>query len=364
MATVGQRQFACNGCGAAIEFAPGTASMKCPYCGTQTSIETAESVKNDYAAYVAAPHAPLADIPPFTVACGNCGTSTTTTAISSRCTSCKSALVVTEDAAGQLKSPDGIVPFLVDKERAGKEFREWSGSRWFAPNALKKVVKADNMVGTYLPHWGFDDNTTTDYTGQRGEHYWETETYTDIGPKGEMVTRTREVQKTQWYPASGRVSRAFVDVLCPGVTSPDAHTLEKLGPWSTRGSTGYQTEFLAGFDTPRYTVPAEAGFAEAQRQMAEQIERDCRDDIGGDEQRVRTMHTIDSDVLFRLLLMPLWLATYAFSGRTYHVYVNANTGEVIGERPYSWVKITLAIAVAVAVLVAIFIAYKTSGGSS
>ena len=60
-----------------------------------------------------------------------------------------------------------VVPFAVDKDRADKEFKDWASSRWFAPNALKKVVKTDSMTGSYLPHWGFDDKTTTDYQGER-----------------------------------------------------------------------------------------------------------------------------------------------------------------------------------------------------
>ncbi len=148
----------------------------------------------------AARRTPLADLAPFSVSCRNCGATQTTTAVSSRCPSCKGALVVTDDLGGQLKSPDGIVTFLVDKERADKEFVEWSSSRWFAPNALKKVIRTDSMVGAYVPHWGFDDKTTTDYTGQRGEHYWETETYTEM-VNGKSETRTRQVQHTRWYRA-------------------------------------------------------------------------------------------------------------------------------------------------------------------
>jgi hypothetical protein len=136
--------------------------------------------------------------------------------------------------------------------------------------------------------------------------------------------------------------------------------LEKLGPWSADTATGYESEFLAGFDTPRYTVPADAGFDEARRTMAEQIEQDCRDDIGGDEQQVSSMDTADHDVLFRLLLFPLWIATYVFGGHTYHVYVNANTGKVHGERPYSAVKITLLVILALAVIAAGIAIYKSS----
>ncbi|MGZ4442656.1 MAG: hypothetical protein ACXVXC_05815 [Nocardioidaceae bacterium] len=356
-----QRQYPCTSCGAGLEFAPGTASMVCPYCGTRTAIAVAQSHKHDYAAYARTAHPDPAGLPPFSVACAGCGSTQSTTALSGRCPSCKGALVVTDDLGGRLKLPDGIVPFVVGKDRADQEFKDWSSSRWFAPNALKKVVRTDSMVGSYVPHWGYDDKTTTDYTGRRGEHYWETETYTvTVGDHQE--TRTRQVQRTRWYPASGRVSRDFVDVLVSSVDVPDAHLLDKLGPWSTTDVTGYEPEFLAGFDTPRYTVTAESGFARAQREMAAQIERDCRHDIGGDEQQVTSMATTDRDVLFRLLLMPLWIATYVFSGRTYHVYVNANTGKVIGERPYSVVKIVLLV---VTVLVAIGVAvavYKTSRG--
>lgn len=356
-----QRQYPCASCGAALEFAPGTSSMACPYCGSRTGIAAEQSQKHDYAAYSGVPHPAPAAVPPFSVVCAGCGSARTTTAISSRCPACNGALVVTDCLDGQLSPPDGIVPFVVGKDRAGDEFKQWSGSRWFAPNALKKVVRTDSMVGSYVPFWGFDDKTATDYVGERGEHYYETETYTvTVGDHEE--TRTREVQRTRWYRASGHVTREFVDLTVPAVTEPDPRTLEKLGPWSTADATGYEPQYLAGFDTPRYTVAATDGFTEARRRMAAQIEKDCRRDIGGDEQRVTSMRTTDADVLFRLLLMPLWLATYVFGGKTYHVYVNANTGEVVGERPYSAVKIGLLVLAVLAVVVFVVVAVRTSRG--
>lgn len=356
-----QRQYPCASCGAALEFVPGTSSMVCPYCGSRTGITAEQSQKHDFTAYSGVPHPALASLPPFAVVCAGCGSRRTTTAISSRCPACNSALLVTDGLDGQLESPDGIVPFVVSKDRAGSEFKDWSGSRWFAPNALKKVVRTDSMVGSYLPFWGFDDRTATDYVGRRGEHYYETETYT-VTVDGHQETRTRQVQHTRWYPASGRVCRDFVDLTVPAVAFPDLRTLEKLGPWTTADATGYEPQYLAGFDTPRYTVSAVDGFAEARRRMATQIEKDCLRDIGGDEQRLTSMHTTDSEVLFRLLLMPLWLATYAFGGKTYHVYVNANTGEVIGERPYSVVKIALLVLVVLVVVAAVVVGVQTSRG--
>ena len=38
-------------------------------------------------------------------------------------------------------------------------------------------------------------------------------------------------------------------------------------------------------------------------------------------------------------LLPLWMFVYRYGDKPFHVYVNGATGEVQGERPYSWVKI-------------------------
>jgi hypothetical protein len=357
----GQHQYQCPSCGAALQFAPGTAGMVCPYCQAKLDIDlpVAGSPKNDYLTYTGQPHTPVAQLPAFSLTCRNCGSAQQQVAIAGRCPSCRSPLVVSDDLGGQLKSPDGVVPFTVDQAKAAVCFREWTSSRWFAPSALKKISRTASMSGSYLPHWGFDDRTTTDYTGQRGDHYYTTETYT-TQENGQTVTNTRQVQHTAWSHAAGRVSRDFVDVLATGVSSPDADVLEKLGPWSTAAATGYQSEYLAGFDSPRYDIDADAGFAAARQDMAAVIEDDCRGDIGGDEQRVDQMSTQDRDVLFRLLLLPLWIATYVAGGKTFDVYVNANTGEVIGERPYSAYKIVAAVVAAIAAIAAAWLLYNAN----
>lgn len=352
----GQHQYSCSSCGAALEFAPGTTALACPYCGARTAITLVGSLKHDYATYLATAPQSLTGLDPFSLQCGNCGSMQSTTALSSRCPTCKGALVVSDDLGGRLKRPDGVVPFVITKDRASASFKDWAGSRWFAPNALKEVLHTDSMVGAYVPHWGFDDRTITDYAGRRGEHYWETETYT-VSVNGQQETRTRQVQRTRWYPTSGRVWLDFVDVLAPAVRTPDARTLVKLGPWKASAATSFEPQLLAGFDTPRYTVTSEDGYAHARRQMVSQIESACRRDIGGDEQQLTTVRTTDTDVLFRLLLMPLWMATYIVGGRVFRVYVNANTGQVVGERPYSAVKIALLAVTIVAAIVAGLLIY-------
>jgi hypothetical protein len=92
--------------------------------------------------------------------------------------------------------------------------------------------------------------------------------------------------------------------------------------------------------------------------MASAIREDCRADIGGDEQRVDELNTADADILFRILLLPRWIATYIAGAKTFHVFVNANTGEVIGERPYSAVKIVAAVVATLSAITIFYLLYQ------
>jgi hypothetical protein len=59
--------------------------------------------------------------------------------------------------------------------------------------------------------------------------------------------------------------------------------------------------------------------------------------------------------MFKLMLLPVWVAVYLYAGKTFNVLVNGRTGEVAGERPYSALKIALAIALAVIVIAAVIV---------
>ena len=44
---------------------------------------------------------------------------------------------------------------------------------------------------------------------------------------------------------------------------------------------------------------------------------------------------------YRNLLLPVWVNAFRYHGRTYRVLINAETGRVAGDRPYSRIKIFL-----------------------
>jgi len=180
---------------------------------------------------------------------------------------------------------------------------------------------------------------------------------TDTVPdgRGGTTTRTRQEQRTRWTPVAGHVARGFDDVVVRASTTLPAERLDKAGPWDLRTAVGYEPEYLAGFSALRYDVDPDAGRAQAQAEMETVIESDCRADIGGDEQHVGRMNVQYAMVMFKLVLLPLWIAGYLYAGKTYQVMINANTGEVVGERPLSKVKIALAVLAGLIVVAAIVV---------
>ncbi|MEV4134230.1 hypothetical protein AB0J72_18915 [Dactylosporangium sp. NPDC049742] len=344
-----QTQYPCAGCGANVEFAPGTTALRCPYCGHETQIApaTRQIAEHDWNQFAGLPRKPIALLAKHVFKCQNCGAATESDAISDRCRFCGAA-VVAEVNPGDQVVPEAVLPFALTKQQLRAQLRTWAASRWFAPNGLKKVTEAESAKSTYLPHWTYDTRTVSHYQGQRGEHYWVTETYTENGE-----TKTRQVRKTRWHHASGTVGRTFDDVLVTGTTKVTQEHLDALEPWPLPDAQPFHAQYLAGHETLRYDVEPETGLDQAKRKIAPVIEQDCRHDIGGDEQRVDHVDTEYHDLTFKLMLLPVWLACYIYAGKTYNIQVNGRTGEVAGERPYSTAKIAAAITAAVLLIAAI-----------
>ena len=359
--------FSCTSCGAQMTYAPGTTAMRCPSCGTEQQIESQlQIVEHSYDAWAAVPPKPVALIGKQVLTCEGCGATTETDEYSDICQFCGGALVVASEPDG-LIVPEAVVPFALNRTTANMAYAAWVKSRWFAPNALKAVGSTDAIKGTYVPHWTFDAKTQSDYVGERGEHYYVTETVPVSDGKGGTHMETMEVMRTRWSPASGHVARDFDDVVVPANRRLPIDRLDKMGPWNLTVAKHFDPHYLAGYAALRYDLDPDAGLAVAKTQMQDVITGDCRGDIGGDEQRVTQLSVQYTALMFKLVLLPIWVASYLYAGKRYQVMINANTGEVVGDRPYSKVKIAFAVLgalIVIAAIVAIYLAASSSGGSS
>ena len=200
-----QRQFPCHQCGAALQFEPGKSVLVCQYCGAQTPVpQSAELIQElDYLVYLNGLPAGESGDEKLTVHCSGCGAETHLgpNVTADKCVFC-GAPVVAGQQSKRLIKPKALLPFAVARQKAQEDFRAWIASLWFAPGDLQKSAEAGRLSGVYVPYWTFDTDARSSYVGERGDDYWETETYTEF-VNGQAETRTRQVQRTRWWPASG-----------------------------------------------------------------------------------------------------------------------------------------------------------------
>jgi hypothetical protein len=343
----------CKDCGGNLKYLPGTPFLNCEYCGAKNDIASEKSApveELDFESFLNE-KAHLEDKQEIsTVKCTNCAASTTLkpNVTSSNCPYCDTPLVVQNASTSSIIKPSHLLPFKIDRKKSTQLFVEWSGGLWFAPSKIKEYAQhsAEKLNGIYMPYWTYDTNTVSSYTGMRGTYYYVTETYTDSQGK----SQTRQVRKTNWFPAIGTVYNDFDDVLIVSSKSLPEKLANELEPWDLNELTAYNDNYLSGFVTESYQVNLKEGFEKAKDRMKDKIYSTVKYDIGGDEQQVTSVDTVYNDITFKHILLPVWLSSYKYKDKVYRFLVNARTGEVQGERPYSAIKIALLVISIVAVV--------------
>ncbi len=356
------KQFPCSSCGARLEFSPGAATLKCPYCSQQNQIpQSANDIQElDFYEYFARATEQGDAQEVQTVKCQSCNaTSTMQPNLSmSHCPFCGAQLQAHAKTARVIK-PGAILPFRVPKDKALHLFREWLGSLWFAPGGLKEYAARDGGVkGMYIPYWTFDAQSTTWYDGQRGEDYYVTEQYNETDDDGKTVSRSRQIRHTRWYSASGTVWKQFDDLLILAGGSLPSDIINELEPWNLKKLVPYQDEYMSGFQSEVYQIDLGAGFERGKTGMDQAIREAIKQDIGGDQQQITTVRTQFDNITFKHILLPVWISAYKYRNKSYRFLINGDTGEVQGERPWSVAKIALTVVGVIILLILIALVLK------
>lgn len=365
------RRFPCDSCGATMRFDPTAGRLLCDHCGNTADLDTRargpwaqeKAIRElDFEAALRN-QLPEAELETTKVLnCPNCGAQVEfePAVHAAECPFCATPIVTGTGENRHIK-PRAVAPFVLDEDAAHKAMKEWLGRLWFAPSGLTKYArrKGARMDGVYVPYWTFDAQTRSRYRGQRGTIYYESRRVVVNGK-----STVQKVAKVRWRNVAGQVARFFDDVLVLGARSLPKRFTDALPPWDLSLLEPYAPEYLAGLRAEAYTIPLDEAFHEARETMDRVIERDVRFDIGGDRQRVTGIDTDLSDVTFKHILLPVWIAAYRYRGKSYRFVVNGQTGRVQGERPWSSLKITLAVLVALLAAAALGYAFALQEGGT
>ena len=338
-----QRELTCPSCAGNLVYAPGTNLMRCEHCGAEVEI-TDEPVENieelDFEAYIENNIGSIETQTLHTVRCKSCGAhvSLAENVTSDRCPFCSSILVVTDTISETQIKPGLLLPFDLDNQEATERFKRWIAGLWFAPSKLKTLATPTAIAGIYFPNDTATTEIYTTYSGQRGDNYT-----TTIPVVRNGRTEHQTVVRTRWRGVSGAVDVQFDDMLVTASNSLTQKEANALEPWDLEQAVSYNEMYLSGYRTEAYQVDLQQGFGLAQKRMDTTIRNEIHRDIGGDHQRIHHHSTNYSNITFKHALLPVYISSFRYKNKVFRFLINARTGRVYGQRPYSTLKIMGAI---------------------
>ena len=345
-------KFPCPACGGGMFFDPESGGMKCEFCENTIEFEKEGEGIKEYD-FFDAPTEPVDDEAwgeNISIKCSNCGAETILNpeAISDFCAFCGSAHIVKQDQISGIP-PESVLPFAITRKIAKQSFRHWLRKRFFAPRALKTETSVAKLNGTYVPYWTYDSSVSYVYSAQAGTHYNVT-AYRTVGSKRESYQQ----QKTRWRNVHGNSKKDFDDIQIRATDKVPPNILGGLEPFPLKDLAVFKPEFLSGFIAERYSINLQDGWESAKQKINSDLESEIRDAVAADEVRDVKLACTYNNVLYKHILVPIWLSTYLFKDKTYQIMVNGANGRVSGTAPVSVGKVILTVFVVLAIAAALF----------
>jgi hypothetical protein len=361
MDALAQKKFTCPACGGEAQWNPAKDALVCPFCGTTSPVHAELLPSGEQVIVEHDLTQALRSIPDdrrgwqvkkISVRCQSCQAISVfdPARVGQRCDFCGSTALVPYEEIKEAFRPESLLPMKVSETQVRDSIRQWYGSRWFAPNRLKRAALTDTVKGLYIPYWTFDAQVHADWQAESGYYYYVTETYRENGQ-----TKTRQVRKVRWVPSSGHVDHFFDDELIPASRGVQPAMLRRVEPFPTKELVPYQAEYLSGWVVERYQIDLLAAAKDARAGMENQTRQLCASRVPGDTHRNLQVQSHYSQQTFKHVLVPIWLLTYCYGARVFQVVINGYTGSIAGKYPKSWIKITLAIFAVLTAMLILFL---------
>lgn len=326
------QSYKCPSCGAGLEFKPELQKFKCDYCYseyTEKEIDDiykskeSENKEEESSDKKEKGHEHLASYE-----CNSCGAHVVTddTTTSTFCYYCHNPVIISDRLVGDFQ-PNKIIPFTVDKKAAQDKFLTWAKKKRFVPKGFTDDSQLEKITGIYLPYWWADCEVDVDYIGEaRTVRVWR------AGDR--EYTETKKYQLTR----KGQIDINNVSELA--FTKIDEILLNGIGPYNEKEAIGFSMPYLSGFFAEQYDVNKEkiapkieeqvnryAGYLRSETISGFNFVRDIKNNVN--------IHCKE----WNYTLLPAWVLTYLYKGKTYVYAVNGQTGKSFGELPISQKKV-------------------------
>ncbi len=323
---VATTSYKCPSCGAGIHYKPALKKFKCDFCLSEYNEQDLinQSKTPDDIHHSHGHEEDFKDEVLNVYNCKSCGAEVVTdeTTTSTFCYYCHNPVIISQRLTGEFL-PNKIIPFRIDKERAKETFLNWVGRKKFVPADFTSSSQLEKMTGIYLPYWLVDYEADVDYLGEgRTLRVWRT---------GNMeYTETKQFEIVR----KGKIDINNISELAFTKISKDL--LNGIGPYDINEAIPFSKPYLSGFFAEQYDVDKE----NIEPSLKEEASRYNNYLIDESIQGYNNVRSIKKDVNidvkeWNYTLLPAWILTYIYKGKTYIFAVNGQNGRAYGELPLS-----------------------------
>ena len=331
----------CSVCGAVLD----EEDLFCPNCGTEaptTSSPMAEegAVKGNGEGNAATSGTPSAFRPPpsvpppthlitYNFICRGCGASMSydASAQALRCPFCGSEQLEKQPDAKEI-APDGVVPFVVTRDKAIEGMRTWLGQGFWRPGDLAAQAAVVGMRRSTFP--------TGCSTPKRT-------------PIGLPTVATFLLAQGNWHPETGAHEGQYAGLLVGASGALTGAETKEICPFDLSVAVPPEKVDLKNITFERFVVPRKYARPLA-RQGLESLEAQaCQQYVVGKCRNMRVNVRI-TDLASRPILLPVWIMAYRYRDQVFRFLANGQTGKSTGQAPLSYRKIGAAVAIAAAII--------------
>lgn len=322
--------YKCPNCGGALEFNADTQNWKCEFCLSDFNNEEIktfrdeQNLKDDFLEQQVAEEDTEFAEKARVYSCANCGAEIVTdeTTAATFCYYCHSPAIIPKQLSGEYR-PAKVIPFKFKKEAAREIFIKWCKKKPLLSRQFISSSQLELLSGIYIPFWLFDCDT-------RGKIIAE-------GKKVRTwVSGNKRYTETKYYDLIRTATASFNGIPADGSKKADDHLMELLEPYNYREMEDFSMSYLSGYLAEKYDVDKKDVFGRISDRInkyANTLLRNTIYDYSSVTVKNSNIDIYNSKATY--VLLPVWIFTYNYKGKTYIFAMNGQTGKIAGSLPLS-----------------------------
>ncbi|MEZ4825910.1 MAG: hypothetical protein R3C61_06400 [Bacteroidia bacterium] len=261
----------------------------------------------------------------------------------SACPFCSKGELTPSSQNQKVLLPFSIIPFTIPEVTARKILTSYLKALYplMLPQDIWEVTEEKKLKGIFIPYFLFDVFTRST---------WKLE--------GGIEVNDGKQKKMVYDNYSGYLERHFTDLPLPLTKGCPGHFVQ-IADYNFREAVKYDSHYLSLFFTELYQTAEKDAFVAAEGMIDGMISGDVGNRLTKLNDKKNLKITSEKQALtLRHVLVPVWIGTYEYMGRTFQYLINGQTGKVSGEKPISFAKIYSIIAAIIVLLISLIVIFR------